>query len=103
MCVCVHVKSPIKTTKMAKDGLLPSVGGEEMAGLCSVPLGIQNNNDERPNKNESKTKTVSLSSSKEGTEISSSKSEKRFSKLYPYGSVCMKPKSLHNISSGNTL
>ena len=58
-----------------------------------------NNNDERPNKNESKTKTVSVLSSEEGTEISLRQSEKCFSKLYPYGSGCVKPKSLHNMSS----
>ena len=57
----------------SEDSFLPSAGSGETAGLYSIPLGIQNNYDERQNKNESETKTVSLSSSEEGTEISSSK------------------------------
>ena len=61
-----------------------------MKRLDSAAFLDPNNNDERPNKNESKTKTVSVSS-EEGTEISSSKSEKCFSKLHPYGSNCVKP------------
>ena len=61
-----------------------------MTGLCSVPLWIRNNNDEYLNKNESITKTVSVSSSEEGTEAWLKQSEKRFSKLHPYSSSCVK-------------
>ena len=67
--------------------------------LCSVPLGIQNNNDERLNKNKSKTKTVSVSSSEEGTEISSIKSVKHFLRLHPYGSGWVKPGVLPELSA----
>ena len=68
---------------------LPSAGSEETAGLCSVPRSRQQWRLSEQNK--SKTKTVFVSFSEEGTEISSSKMEKRFSKLHPHDSGCVKP------------
>ena len=56
---------------------------------------IQNNNDEYSNKNETKRKTVSVSSRE--LKLSSSKVKNVF-QMHPYGSCCMKLESLHNLT-----